>query len=159
TNSFNVTVNGAGFTPATRVRVNFVDRPTTYVNQNQVIGTVLPGDLTIPGFVPITVQNPNTVDSTAFQLPVLYPIPVVTQISPNSITAQVALNAQPLAVTITGSNFSQSPTDLLDTAIVQVNGATIPTQYVSTTQLAALIPANLISVPGVLQVTVVNPQP
>jgi hypothetical protein len=159
TNSFNVTVNGAGFTPATRVRVNFVDRPTTYVNQNQVIGTVLPGDLTIPGFVPITVQNPNTVDSTAFQLPVLYPIPVVTQISPNSITAQVALNAQPLPVTITGTNFSQSPTDLLDTATVQVNGATIPTQYVSTTQLAALIPANLTSVPGVLQVTVVNPQP
>src|SRR5207244_1314791 len=56
--SFNLTVNGSGFTPATRVRVNFFDRPTTYVNQNQVIGTVLPSDLTIPGFVPITVQNP-----------------------------------------------------------------------------------------------------
>src|SRR5262249_9608964 len=42
---------------------------------------------------------------------------------------------------------------------VQVNGAAIPTQYVSATQLAALIPANLVSTPGVLQVTVVNPQP
>ena len=50
--AFQVTVNGSGFTPATRVRVNFFDRPTTFVNQNQVIGTVQPSDLTIPGFVP-----------------------------------------------------------------------------------------------------------
>ena len=105
TNPFQVTVNGSGFTPATRVRVNFIDRPTTFVNQNQVIGTVLPGDLTIPGFVPITVQNPNTVDSTPFQMPLLYPIPVLAQISPNLLTAQLELNAQPILVTLYGNRF------------------------------------------------------
>src|SRR5579883_679995 len=107
TSSFQVTVNGSGFTPATRVRVNFVDRPTTFVNQNQVIGTVLPSDLTIPGNVPVTVQNPNTVDSTPFQLPVLYPIPVLNSITPNTMTAALELNAQPITVTVTGSDFSQ----------------------------------------------------
>jgi hypothetical protein len=156
---FQVTVNGVGFTPATVVRVNFVNRPTTYVNQNQVIGTVLPSDLTIPQFVPITVQNPNTIDSTPFQLAVLFPIPVITQISPSSITAPVELTAQPLSVTLTGTDFSQSPTNPLDFAQVQVNGSPVPTIYISTTQLTALIPPNMAAVPGILQVAVVNPQP
>lgn len=159
TSSFQVTVNGSGFTPATRVRVNFIDRPTTFVNQNQVLGTVLPADLTIPGFVPITVQNPNTVDSTPFQMPLLYPIPALAQISPNQLTAQLELNAQPILVTLSGTDFSQSPTNPLDTAVVQVNGTAIPTQYISTTQLTALIPPNLTAVPGVLQIAVANPTP
>jgi hypothetical protein len=157
--SFQITVNGSGFTPATRVRVNFLDRPTTFINQNQVVGTVLPSDLTIPGFVPITVQNPNTVDSMPFQLPLLYPIPVLNTISPGTLTAQVELNAQPVLVTVNGSDFSQSPNNPLDYATVLVNGTRVSTTYISTTQLTALIPANVTSVPGVLQVAVTNPDP
>src|SRR5262249_29532166 len=152
-------VSGSGFTPASQVRVNFLSRPTIYVNPNQVIGTVLPGDVTIAGFVPITVQNPNTVDSTPFQLPVLYPIPTVTQISPNSMASQVALNAQPVQITVNGANFGQNPNNLLDTAVVLVNNTPVVTQYLSATQLTALIPASFIATPGVLQTTVTNPQP
>jgi hypothetical protein len=159
TNPFAVTVNGSGFTPATQVRVNFQGRPTTYINQNQVIGIVLPGDVALPGFVPITVQNPTSIDSTPFQLPVLYPIPTLTQISPGSLTAQVALNAQPLQITVTGTNFGQNPTNILDTATVLVNGAPVVTQFVSSTQLTAFIPASFLATPGVLQVAVANPQP
>jgi hypothetical protein len=156
---FQVTVNGSGFTPATTVRVNFVNRQTKFVNQNQVIGTILPQDLTIPGNVPITVQNPNTVDSTPFQLVLDYPIPVLSTISPNSITAQLELNAQPVLVTLTGTDFSQSPTNPLNYAQVQVNGQQIQTSYISTTQLTALVPANSTSVAGVLQISVANPTP
>jgi hypothetical protein len=159
TSPFQVTVNGSGFTSATTVRVNFVNRPTTFVNQNQVIGTILPQDLTIPGNVPITVQNPNTVDSTPFQLVLDYPIPVLSQITPTSITAQLELNAQPVLVTLTGSDFSQSPTNPLNYAQVQVNGQGVQTSYISTTRLTALVPANLTSVPGVLQISVANPTP
>jgi hypothetical protein len=158
-NPFTVIVNGTGFTPATQVRVNFQARPTTFVNENQVIGTVLPTDVSQAGFVPITVQNPNSVDSAPFMLPVLYPIPTVTQISPSSLTAQVALNAQPVQITVTGSNFGQNPINLLDTATVLVNGTAIATQYISSTQLTALVPANFVATPGLLQVTVTNPQP
>ena len=156
---FTVTVNGSGFTPATVVRVNFLNRPTVFVNQNQVTGTILPSDLTIPGPVPITVQNPNTIDSPPFNLSLLYPIPVITKMTPTSITAAVELTAQPLSVSITGTDFSQSPINPLDFAQVQVNGSQVPTIYTSTTQLTALIPPSLISVPGVLQVAVVNPNP
>jgi len=159
TSPFTVVVNGAGFTPATQVRVNFGGRSTTFVNENQVIGTVLQSDVTQPGFVPITVQNPNSIDSTAFLLPVLYPIPVVSQISPSSLTAQVASNAQPVQITVTGSNFGQNPTNLLDIATVLVNGTPVVTQYVSSTQLKAIIPASNVATPGLLQVTVTNPQP
>jgi hypothetical protein len=159
TQPFQVTVNGSGFTPATLVRVNFIGRPTTYVNQNQVIGTILPSDLTLAGFVPITVQNPNSVDSNAFQLPVLYPIPVISQISPSSLIAPVALNAPPVQVTITGTNFSQNPNNLLDFATALVNGNPVPTQYVSSTQVVAVIPANVAATPGILQIAVQNPLP
>jgi len=159
TSPFTVVVNGSGFTPATQVRVNFLGRPTTYVNQNQVIGTVLPADVTVPGFVPITVQNPNSVDSAPFQLAVLYPIPIVNSVSPGSLSAQVALNAQPVQVTISGASFGQNPNNLLDTATVLVNGTPIVTQYMSSTQLIALIPPSFVATPGVLQITVVNPQP
>src|SRR5262249_1172603 len=131
----------------------------TFVNENQVIGTVLPSDTTQPGFVPITVQNPNSIDSTAFPLPVLYPIPLVSQISPSSLTAQVASNAQPVQITVIGSNFGQNPTNVLDTAAVLVNGTPAVTQFVSSTQLKALIPASSVATPGLLQITVTNPQP
>jgi len=156
---FQVTINGSGFTPATTVRVNFVNRQTKFVNQNQVIGTVLPQDLTIPGNVPITVQNPNTVDSQPFQLVLDYPIPVLSQIAPNSITAQLELNAQPVLVTLSGTDFSQSPTNPLNYAQVQVNGQQVQTSYISSTQLTALVPANATSLPGVLQISVANPTP
>src|SRR5262249_50915713 len=91
--------------------------------------------------------------------PILYPIPVVTQISPTSLTAQVALNAQPVQITVAGSGFGQNPINLLDTATVLVNGTAVVTQYVSPTQLAALVPANFVANPGLLQITVANPQP
>jgi hypothetical protein len=159
TAQFQVTVNGSGFTPATVVRVNFVNRPTTFVNQNQVIGTILPSDLTIPGNVPITVQNPNTVDSTPFQLQVDFPIPVINSISPTLLTANLELNAQPVQVTVNGTNFSQDPNNPLRYAQVQVNGTPIQTNYISTTQLTALIPAATAAVPGILAITVNNPTP
>src|ERR1051326_1427623 len=155
----NITVNGSGFTPATVVRVNFVGRPTTYVNQNQVIGTVFPRDLTPAGFVPITVQNPNSVDSNAFQLAVLYPVPTISKISPTSITAPVAINAPPVQVTITGTDFAQNPNNLLDFATVLVNGTPVQTQYVSSTQIIGFIPASIAANPGNLQITVQNPTP
>ncbi|HEY2381809.1 MAG TPA: hypothetical protein VGK48_11580 [Terriglobia bacterium] len=159
-NPFQVTVSGSGFTPATVVRVNFVNRPTTFVNQNQVIGTIFPSDLTIPGNVPITVQNPNTVDSAPpFNLSLFFPIPVISSITPNAITANLELTAQPVMVTVKGSNFSQAPNNPLLYAQVLVNGAPIQTNYVSTSQLTALIPANVAAVPGILQITVQNPAP
>jgi len=159
TKSFNITVNGSGFTPATQVRVNFVGRATTYVNQNQVTSTVFPSDLTIAGNVPITVQNPNSVDSAPYQLPLLYPIPIISNISPTSLIAPVALNAPPVLVTINGTNFAQNPNNLLDFATVLVNGTPVPTQYVSSTQVVGVIAASIAATPGLLQIAVTNPLP
>jgi hypothetical protein len=83
----------------------------------------------------------------------------LTQISPGSLTAQVAQNAQPLPITLIGASFGQNPTNLLDTATVLVNGTPVVTQFVSSTQLTALIPASFLATPGALQVAVNNPQP
>jgi hypothetical protein len=79
--------------------------------------------------------------------------------SPSSVTAQLDLTAQPLSITISGTDFSQSPTNPLQFAQVLVNGNKVPTIYTSTTQITALIPPNFVAVPGILQVAVVNPDP
>jgi hypothetical protein len=75
------------------------------------------------------------------------------------MAAPVQLSAQPVAVTVTGTNFSQSPTNPLDFAQVLVNGTPVPTQYISTTQIVGLIPPNVAAQPGVLQIQVTNPSP
>jgi hypothetical protein len=107
----------------------------------------------------VTVQNPNSVDSTPYQLPLLYPIPVISNISPTSLVAPVALNAPPVLVTINGTNFAQNPNNLLDFATVLVNGSPVPTQYISSTQVVGVIPASIAATPGLLQIAVTNPLP
>src|SRR5262249_77304 len=83
----------------------------------------------------------------------------ISQISPSSLIAPVALNAPPVQVTLTGTNFSQNPNNLLDFATALVNGSPVPTQYVSSTQIVAVIPASIAATPGILPISVPNPQP
>jgi hypothetical protein len=109
--------------------------------------------------VPITVQNPNTVDSAPFNLTLNFPIPTISSISPTQITANLELNAQAVQVTVNGTNFSQDPNNPLRYAQVQVNGTPIQTNYISLTKLTALIPAATAAVPGNLLITVANPTP
>ncbi len=104
---FTITVMGNGFNPASQVKINLVGRPTIYVSQYEVQALIQPSDVNIvPGPIPVVVQNPLGVESAPYQLQILYPQPTITSISPNTITAEVALQAQPLTLTVTGTNFS-----------------------------------------------------
>ncbi len=74
------------------------------------------------------------------------PVPVLTNISPNSITA----GAASLTLTLTGTNFIPNST-------VQWNGSGRLTTYVSSTTLTAIITAADLSNPSTASVTVFNP--
>lgn len=75
-------------------------------------------------------------------------VPVLTSVSPDS--AMVGGGA--FTLTVNGSGFVTG-------SIVQWNGAARATNYVSSTQLTAAIPAADLAVVGVAQITVANPTP
>jgi len=159
TAQFRVTVTGSGFTPASQVSVNGAGRPTTFLSATELQATILPSDVITAGFVLITVQNPLSVSSAPFQLPVLYPVPRLTSISPSVIVAPVAIDAQPLQLTANGAGFFQDPNNPTVFATVVVDGTPVLTQFVSTTQLIATVPASLMVHAGVREVSVSNPAP
>lgn len=157
---FTVYITGNGFTPASQVVINLVGRPTTYISQYEVTAVLQPSDVnTIPGYIPLYVQNPFSVQSNTYQVPILYPTPIVSSISPNAITAAVPLTTQPLILTVNGTNFDVNYYNPSNTAVVLVNGTPVSTNYISATQLSAIVPQSLFTNPGNLQVTVTNPTP
>ena len=74
--------------------------------------------------------------------------PTITSISPTSVTA----GDSAFTLVVAGANF-------VDSSEVQVNGAARTTSYVSPTQLTAIVLANDIAEPGIVQVTLVTPPP
>jgi uncharacterized protein (DUF1800 family) len=129
---------------------------TFYVNGiqggNAQVGTISSSGLyTAPAIVPIPNSVTITSVSTAHpdfppgsaSLPIWNPIPVITSVSPSAFpegTMQVAVN---------GSQFVYG-------AQVMWNGKAVETTYVSSTQLAAIIPAPN---PGTYPLLVSNPDP
>jgi len=76
------------------------------------------------------------------------PLPTTTGLSPASVTA-----GQPgLTLTVTGTNFVSG-------SVVQWNGASRPTTFVSATQLTAVISATDLATVGTAQVTAFSPAP
>jgi RHS repeat-associated protein len=76
------------------------------------------------------------------------PVPVATSLTPPT----AAVGGPGLTLTVTGSGFVSS-------SVVQWNGSSRTTTYVSATQLAAAIPAGDVAAEGTATVTVVTPAP
>jgi hypothetical protein len=101
-----------------------------------------------------TESQPATPDKTATN-PVQWPIhvaappPVIGSLSP----AQVPAGSPAFTLTINGTNF-------FSTSVVEFNGASLPTTYVSANVLTALVPASSVATPtsatNVVNVVVVN---
>jgi alpha-D-ribose 1-methylphosphonate 5-triphosphate synthase subunit PhnH len=57
--NFTLAVTGSNFIPTSVVRWKGVDKPTSYVNANQVTATILPADIAAAGSAAVTVFNPG----------------------------------------------------------------------------------------------------
>lgn len=77
-----------------------------------------------------------------------YALPVISSLSP----AFAAETGPAFALTVSGSGFTKSST-------VYWGGSALPTQAVSSTQLAAQVPAADVLSPGITAITVQNPKP
>lgn len=144
---FTLTISGTNFVSGTTVQVgNSAPRLATFVNAGTLTVTIQTSDVTKAGQVSISVTTPQPKQATSNSV-VLYVVaqnaPSITSITPQSIQAgQPGFN-----LLVNGSNF------LIDD-IVQVNGNSRTTQYLSATQLTAVVPASDIAVPTTLNVTV-----
>lgn len=147
--SFVLIINGTNFEANSTVTINGVSRTTTFVNASRLDVQVLAADITTVGNKPVVVTNPSsTLQSVAVNLTVQTGavIPTLISITPNNVT----VGSGNLNVTITGTNFQSAP-------LLHFGAETLATTFVSATQLTAIIPANLLTTPGVVQVFIENP--
>ncbi len=135
-----LTVNGTGFRTGSVVRMNAMDRPTTFVSDTRLTATITSNFLSFPASQSVTVFNPSPGGglSSALTFTVTdYPVPVLTSLSPGV----VAPGSPGFILTVTGTGF-------VSTSLVRWNGSSRATTFVSSTQLTAAITAADIATAG-----------
>ncbi len=139
-----ITLTGTNFTPASVAQDNGTSLSTTYLSPTQLTAVVPAADLTTAGAESIAVATPNEPTTSAVPLAVTQPQDTLTSISPGSTFARVATT-----VTLTGANFTSG------SVVGLVNDGTLPTTFVSPTQLMVTFPAGFSA--GSYQVFVSTP--
>jgi trimeric autotransporter adhesin len=148
-----LTVLGTGFTATSVVQWNGTSVATTlsrFNNVSELIATVPAADLTTTGTANVTVNTPsdNPPLSNSVTVNITNPqVPTLTSLSPSAGPINSAT-----AVSLTGTGFTASTT-------VALNGVTIPSTYVNSTQITATFPASSVAIPGNVNVTVTTPAP
>ena len=164
--AFTLTVNGSNFLNTAVVQWNGGNRTTTFVSANQLTAAITAADIATVGTATVQVFIP-TVDfggangirrqggpsgtlsnSLTFTINAPNPVPTLTAISPNIISAGGA----GFTMTLTGTNFVSS-------SVAQVKGSARTTTFVSATSLTAAITAADIATGGTAAITVFTPTP
>jgi hypothetical protein len=150
--AFTLTVNGSDFVPASAVKWNGAALTTNYVSASQLTTLVPTSDVTTAGAASVTVVNPapggGASSALAFTIVASNPVPAIATLSPTSAAA----GSSAFTLTVNGSSFVAA-------SAVKWNGAVLTTNYVSASQLTALVPASDVTTAGTVSVTVVNPAP
>jgi hypothetical protein len=148
--AFTLTLTGTNFVQSSSVQWNGNSLATTYVSATQLKAAVAASDISVAGTASVTVFNPTPGGGTsaAQTFTINDPVPGITSISPSSVVT----GSGAFTLTVNGSNFVHA-------SVVQWNGNTLVTTYVSATQLTAQVPAAWIPTVGSLPVNVWNPAP
>lgn len=150
---FTLTVNGAGFIPGATVSVDGVFRSALFVSDTRLDVAISTAELATGGFLPVRALNPGpAVPSNSLDLVVLNPPPDLTNIAPSEDQVRLSPTLPPLALTVNGAGFDEE-------AVVLVDSAPVPTVFVSASALTASVPSTLLSVSGVHDIQVLNPDP
>ena len=152
--AFTLTVNGTNFVSNSVVNFNGAAKVTTFVSATQLTAQIQSIDVETAGNAAVTVTNPTpgggTSNSVTFTISgTTNPVPTITALSPNNVSAGSA----PFTLTVTGTNF-------VSNSVVDWNGAPQPTTFVNATTLTATISAaDIQSCNPSVPVIVVNPAP
>lgn len=148
--SFTLTVTGTNFVAGSFIRWNGLDRPTTYISDTTLTCNVPIFFLTNPGYANITVWNPGPGggETAPLTFSIVAPPAVLTSLAPDHVTQF----SSDTAVTINGSGFYNG-------CVARLDGVDLPTTFVSTTRITALVPASAMLDGGTRSMTVMNPAP
>jgi hypothetical protein len=149
---FTLTVNGTNFVSNSVIQFNGSARATAFISDTQLTAIIPATDLlTASNTIQITVFNttPGGDTSNAQTFIINNPAPTTTSISPTSKN----VGAAQFTLTVNGSNF-------VNGSVVQFNGSSRTTTFVSASQLTAIIPAtDLLTATTSAQITVFNSAP
>src|SRR2546428_10107691 len=100
---FSLTVNGTGFVDGFVIRVDGLDRTTTFVDATQLSTTINATEIAAAGSFAVTVFDPDPSggESNSLTFTINNPVPTTSTLSPTSATVGGAA----FALTINGSNF------------------------------------------------------
>jgi len=155
--AFSLSVNGANFVNASRVRWNGAERPTTFVSATQLTAAIPAADIAAAGSAQVSVFSPTPGGGASLSLsfainasppPASNPVPALSSIAPASAVA----GGNAFTLTATGASF-------VPASKVRWNGVERSTTYISATQLSAAIAATDLQTAGAAQVSVVTPTP
>ena len=145
-----ITVAGTGFTSDSIVEWNGAALSTSLTYNNSLFATVPAADLTTAGSGSVTVDTPGASPELSNAVTVSItnpPAPTLTSIYPSAGPLNTGAD-----VTLNGSGFTSETT-------VAANGVTVPSEFVSSGQLTATIPAATLALPGNVNITVSTPAP
>ncbi len=140
---FTLTVTGANFDSTAVVSWNGSALSTIVVSSTQVQAAVPASDIATAGTASITVTTTSGGASSRVSFAINAGVPGVGIISPTSTTA----GGQGFVLAVTGTNF-------VNGAVVNWGNTALTTTLGSSSQLTALVPANLIAVAGTVNITV-----
>lgn len=145
---FTLNVGGANFVPGAKVLFNGTPLTTQFNGSTYVSATVPANLVHDAGQAGISVQNPGAAPSNALKFTMLAD-PLGTTIL--SLSPDHAVAGGPgLTLTVNGERFVQGST------VIWVR-TPLPTTWVSSTQLTATIPVNLVATDAVAAITVSTP--
>ncbi len=143
---FTLTINGTGFTEESIVQFDGSPRTTTFVSITMLTTPVFASDLSSARQIQVTVLNPGSPVSPAVPLTIAVIPPVITSISPATVTA----GDFGFTLTVNGTGFSSS-------SVINVGGTAHLTQFdAGTGSISTAVLGNEIATPAALDVTVTD---
>lgn len=147
---FTLTLTGVNFVPTATAYWNNIAVPTSYKSSTQLTAQIPASDITQTSTDYVYAANPapGGGGSDSLQLQVVGLDPALGQVMPNSVVAGTGATS----VTVGGQNFVPGSAVLL-------GNKSLPTTYVSASQLQAQISASELLTPRIAQLAVSNPPP
>ena len=151
--AFTITATGTGFVAGDVITLNNTGIATNFDSATQLHATVPASSVAAAGVINVGVLTAANVASNQLPLTVTGQStgtpPTLTSLSPSSASTELATGA-PLALAATGTGFVSG-------SQIIWNGAALPTQFVSSTQLTATVPAADLVAAIPVNVFVLNP--
>lgn len=146
---FTLSVTGTNFPIGAVVLFGGTALPTSWVTATQLTATITAAQVVNAGTIPVTVAI-SSAPGAPVSAPVSFSVQPLPALTPNSVDPSIVTAGGPgFVLTVLGQGFAPQ-------AVIQWNGTTLQTTYVSELQLQAQVPASYIASTGTAAITVQN---